>query len=65
MITKCRWSTKNDQGATTSLEVIFVVAGALGSRAIDYLLGTPDDRQVPPVVANEWPSDRRLFDFTQ
>ena len=47
----------------TSLEVILAAAGVRRSSAIGYLPGTSDDRQLPPVVALEWPDDRRLFDF--
>lgn len=46
-----------------SWEGILTGAGAIRSRAIDYLLGTVDDRQVPPVVAHKWPSDSPTVRF--
>ena len=38
------------------------MAGPSGSGAIGYPLMTADDRQVPHVVAQEWPSGGRLFE---
>jgi hypothetical protein len=52
-----RGATPRDQNGTrmTSLEVILAAAVVVRSRAIGYPLPTADDRQMPPVVAHEWP----------
>jgi hypothetical protein len=47
----------------TSLNVILVVTGASRSRGVDYLLGTAEDRQVPPVVAHQWSSESATVRF--
>ena len=47
----------------TSLEVILAAADSIRSRAIGYLLRTADDREVPRVVAHEWPGGRRSFEY--